>query len=85
MRANVLLVIAALCVLVFVPIYYVYPSRMKRYRAPTLALTAVWALMMTVVLLQYPNPSPRWVQLSLFYPAYYVAVSLLSTVRAAPR
>jgi phosphatidylcholine synthase len=83
------IVLAVLTVLVFVPVKYVYPSRTKLLRSLNLALAAVWLISSGVLLVQYPDPHPVVVVLSLAYLVYYFGVSIWLTVagsrrRAAP-
>ncbi|MCB9662555.1 MAG: CDP-alcohol phosphatidyltransferase [Alphaproteobacteria bacterium] len=70
-----LLVLSAL---VFVPIHYVYPSRTRFMQRTTVGLGLVWTAMVVALSL---SPHAAWaVQLgwvSLFYPAYYVGLSLV--------
>jgi phosphatidylcholine synthase len=69
-------VVAVLCVLVFVPVTWVYPSRTVEWRGPTLVLTVGWAMMVGMSLWRYPD-HPRWLVLaSLAYVLYYAALSL---------
>lgn len=77
------LVVLALSVLVFVPIRYVYPSRSTVAQVPTYVLGIVWALMMLVLLWQLPEPSVTLALTSLFFPAYYVGLSLYLHFRPA--
>jgi phosphatidylcholine synthase len=78
-----LAVIVVVCtVLVFVPVRYVYPSRMTSLRGLTLALSAVWAVTYAVLLLQLPSPNPWVVALSLGYLVYYAALSGYLTLRS---
>jgi len=72
-------------VLGFVPIRYLYPSRMTTQRTTTLVLTAVWAVTDVVLLLQFPDPHPVVVIASLAYLVYYVALSIWLTMRPAGR
>ncbi len=74
-------VIAILTVLVFVPIKYLYPSRMVRYQKLTLSLTAVWGILCMIVWLQYPAFNPWMLWASLLYVVYYVGLSLYMMVR----
>jgi phosphatidylcholine synthase len=77
-NAAILLVLVAL---VFVRIGYVYPSRTPVLLGPTVALGAIWALMILAIILMLPN-APRWLVLaSLFYPIYYVALSFVLQAR----
>jgi len=81
-RAATAVLLLACAVLVFVPVKYLYPSRTEAFRTPTVLLTAVWMLSYAVLLLQMPSPSALWVTISLAYVVYYVATSVLLTVRA---
>lgn len=76
-----LAVIALCCILVFIPIKYIYPSRMKRYQRPTVLITALWGLLLLTVLLQYPDFQPWLVWGSLLYVVYYVGLSLYLMIR----
>lgn len=80
-------ILAALCLLVFVPVRYVYPSRTPRYRGLTLTLTVLWGLALGVLLLEYPMPRPWLVYGSLLYPVYYfgLSLSLGGTTASRPR
>ncbi|VAW42741.1 Phosphatidylcholine synthase, partial [hydrothermal vent metagenome] len=74
-------IIATLTVLIFVPIKYIYPSRMIRFQKLTLLFTAVWGILCLTVLLQFPEFQPWMLWASLFYPVYYVGLSLYMMVR----
>ena len=78
-------VLIGLAILVFVPIAYVYPSRTPTLRVPTLALGVSWALMVLVMIWQFPDVSRPILYLSLIFPAYYLVLSLLLNVRRARR
>jgi phosphatidylcholine synthase len=67
-------------VLVFVPVRYLYPSRMTTLRRTTLALSAVWAVTYVVLLVQFPDPHPAVVAVSLGYLVYYNGLSLWFTL-----
>ena len=56
-RTNAI-ILAALAVLVFVPIRYVYPSRTKTLKWPTLALGTMWAALFTWMI--WRLPADRW-------------------------
>ena len=71
---NVLWLIG-LSVLVFVPIRYLYPSRNRIAQKTTYVLGVVWAVLVFIVVAQMPTPSRDIALASLFFPAYYVAVS----------
>ena len=68
-------------VLVFVPVRYLYPSRMTTLRTTTLVLSAVWAVTYVVLLLQYPDPHPAVLAVSLAYLVYYIGLSVWFTLR----
>jgi phosphatidylcholine synthase len=68
-------IITALSFLVFVPIKYIYPSRMVSYRRLTIALTLMWGALMVAILAKFSNSQPWLVWFSLLYVVYYVAIS----------
>jgi len=70
-------------VLVFVPVRYLYPSRMERLQGVTLTFTLVWLIAYAVLVVQLPDPNPWVVAASLAYIAYYVGLSLWLTARGA--
>ncbi|MGY1847307.1 CDP-alcohol phosphatidyltransferase family protein [Blastococcus sp. SYSU DS1021] len=72
--------LAVLTVLVFVPVKYVYPSRTKLLRGLNLGLATVWLVASAVLVVQYPDPHPLVVALSMAYLAYYFGVSIWLTV-----
>jgi len=64
-------------ILIFVPVKYLYSSRISFLRPLTLALTYAWAILGIYGLMLYPRV-PEWlVQASFVYVAYYVLASLL--------
>jgi phosphatidylcholine synthase len=71
------LVVLALAAAVFVPIKYVYPSRMPVLRRTTNVAAGVWLAGVAVAV---AAPSAPWrraaLEVSLVFPAYYLAVSL---------
>jgi phosphatidylcholine synthase len=76
-----LTVLLGLVLLVFVPLKWIYPSRMTRWRTRTLSLTLIWCLMIVTVLwLDTAEASSGSMllisRLSMFYVAYYVLASL---------
>ena len=77
-NAAILLILVAL---VFVPIRYVYPSRTLVLRRLTLALGAVWGVLMIAMLWQMPAVSRPILWASLVFPVYYVLLSLTLEVR----
>ena len=72
-NAAILLVLAAL---VFVRIGYVYPSRTPTWRLLTLMLCGIWGVMMLVLILRLPAAPRSLALLSLFFPVYYVLLSV---------
>ena len=76
-------ILLALAVLVFVPIKYVYPSRTPIYQRLTVGLGVAWALLMIVMLWQYPLVSSAVFWGSLAFPLYYTVLSLLLHARRA--
>jgi phosphatidylcholine synthase len=69
-------ILLLLSFLVFVPIRYLYPSRSTVARGTTYVLGTTWAAMMLVIMAQLPEPSRPLALASLFFPIYYVAMSL---------
>lgn len=71
-------VLAVLALLVFVPIHYLYPSRTRLLMPVTVALGVIWAAAMLAVGLA---PNAEWARpltlASLYYPAYYLVLSLV--------
>jgi phosphatidylcholine synthase len=70
-------VLVLLTVLVFVPFRYVYPSRTPTLRGLTVTLGCTWALACLWLLATLDAPSRTVVHLTLLYPVYYVALSLV--------
>jgi phosphatidylcholine synthase len=73
--------LTVLALLVFVPIRYVYPSRTPALRTLTIGLGIVWGFLMVVMLWRMPAVSRVIFWLSLIFPAYYVALSLVLNQR----
>ncbi|HXW08352.1 MAG TPA: hypothetical protein VD833_24180 [Vicinamibacterales bacterium] len=78
LNAGVLLVLSTL---VFVRIGFVYPSRTPTLRALTVALGALWAMMMIAVIVLLPDVPRLLLTASLFFPAYYTVLSLVLHAR----
>ena len=74
-RAN-LAVVLSFVLLVFIPIKWIYPSRMERFRGFTLVATGACGGACIALLIQYPDPAPRLLLASLLYVVYYVGVSV---------
>jgi len=78
-------VLLTLAVLVFVPIAYVYPSRTPMLRTATIALGLAWAVLVLVMVWQYPAVPRAVLYLSFVFPVYYLLLSLvLDARRRAP-
>lgn len=75
---NVLntVILLALSVLVFVRIGYVYPSRTPVLRGLTIALCAAWGVMLLPIIAMLPDVPAALLIASLFFPVYYVVLSL---------
>jgi phosphatidylcholine synthase len=78
LNAVILLTLSAL---VFVRVGYVYPTRTTTARTLTLSLGLLWSLMMLVLIMQLPTPQRSLAWLSLFFPVYYTALSLVLHAR----
>lgn len=78
LNAVILLTLSAL---VFVRIGYVYPTRTTTARTLTLALGFMWSLMLLALIMQLPTPQRSLAWLSLFFPVYYTALSLVLHAR----
>ncbi len=63
--------------LVFVPMRWLYPSRMESMRTPTILLALLWAVMCFAMVLYLPEPSPMLGIISLFFPLYYTVGSVV--------
>lgn len=73
-----------LSLMVFVPIRYLYPSRMPTARHRTYVLGGIWAALVVILLSQFPAPSRPLAIISLFFPAYYIGMSLHLHFTAPP-
>jgi phosphatidylcholine synthase len=74
-RTNAM-VLALFAVMVFVPIHYLYPSRMRTLRGLTVALGTMWGVLFAWMIWRLPAVDGPWTAISLIFPAYYVALSL---------
>lgn len=78
-------ILAILCVLVFVPVKYVYPSRLdylteSRKLKITMHLCSIlYGISAVFILSHYPDIHPFWLALSLGYVLMYVALSFYRT------
>jgi phosphatidylcholine synthase len=78
-------ILLALSALVFVRIGYVYPSRTRTLRRLTMALGAVWSMMMIMLIVDLPDVSRPLLIGSLFFPAYYAVLSIALHARRPER
>ncbi len=61
---------------VFVPLKYVYPSKLRVWRVPTVTLALAWgALLVAAIVFPERTRAFRLVEISLLFPAYYMALS----------
>jgi phosphatidylcholine synthase len=68
--------VVGLSLAVFVPLKYVYPSKLRVARAATVALACAWGLLLVAaILLPERSRQLRLVEISLVFPIYYVALS----------
>lgn len=70
-------IILILSVLVFVPLYFIYPSRTPNLRFLTCVLGTIWMALLAGLIWQIPNPSWPLLWVSLFFPGYYLVLSLV--------
>ncbi|MCZ2126915.1 MAG: CDP-alcohol phosphatidyltransferase family protein [Anaerolineales bacterium] len=70
-------VLIFLCVMIFVPLKYIYPSRNRRLRTLTLGLTYLYGAVGIWGLILYPN-TPAWIVWASFvYVGYYAVLSFI--------
>jgi phosphatidylcholine synthase len=80
-----LIILLALAILSFVPIKYIYPSRLdylthsKSLRLAVLMATVIWGVATGGLMWIYPQSNPLLVTVSMVYMILYVAVSLYRT------
>ena len=74
-------VLVGLCALIFVRIGYVYPSRTPILMRTTLALSAVWAVAVAAMIWMLPARATTLAILSLFFPVYYLVLSVALQIR----
>lgn len=76
------LILLVLCILVFVPIKYIYPSRMdyltekQVLRTGMLGLTLLWGVGSTWLLFQYPHPQHKVTVFLIAYMILYIGASI---------
>lgn len=71
------LALAVFSIMVFVPIRYLYPSKNPFARKTTMVLGAIWGVCAVALLFQFPRPSLALGWLSMFFPIYYIGLSLI--------
>lgn len=68
--------VALFALAIFVPLKYVYPSKLRVWRRGTIAGALAWGACMVAALVMPERVAPTGlVEASLLYPAYYVALS----------
>ena len=69
-------IVAFFSVAVFVPLKYIYPSKLSVLKKTTNLGGMAWGSLMTAIVL-FPETAARndWIEISLIYPAYYLALS----------
>lgn len=78
-------ILSILCVLIFVPIKYVYPSRLDyltKYRFLKIIMhtfSLIYGLSSALVLWDYPNINYIWLMLSVSYVVMYLGLSMYRT------
>lgn len=72
-------IVAVVCILHFVPIKFIYPTRTHRLRSLTIGLVALLGLANLVMLLQYPLISPLLLIASFLVLGYLFSLSLFQT------
>ncbi len=75
--------LVALCVMVFVRIGYVYPSRTPTLRRTTVTLGILWGVLMLSMVWQVPVVDRRLLAVSLAFPLYYTLLSFYLHARRA--
>lgn len=84
-----LAVVLLLSLLVFVPIKYIYPSRLdylspnRWMRRGVLAFTLLWGATLVAILIIYPKSNPLFVGITLGYAVFYISLSLYRTFKPA--
>lgn len=80
------LILGVLCVLIFIPIKYIYPSRMEYLsekqilRTGMLGLTLLWGVGSSWLLFQYPRPQHQVTTFLIAYMILYIGASIYRQV-----
>jgi phosphatidylcholine synthase len=83
-------ILTTLCILIFVPIKYVYPSRLDyltKYRLLKIVMhtfSLIYGLSSALVLWNYPKVDYVWLFVSISYVVMYVALSMYRTYSPMP-
>jgi phosphatidylcholine synthase len=75
-------VLALFGALTFVPSRYLYPTQPHRYSVVTNALGALWGVQLIVLLVMWRDAPPFLLASSFSFPAYYLALSWIVSIRA---
>jgi phosphatidylcholine synthase len=68
--------VALFSALTFVPLKYIYPSKLRRLRGVTALGGMLWMIAMALIAQQAPGTArDRATEISLLYPVWYVALS----------
>ncbi len=79
------IVLVALSAMVFVRIGYIYPSRTPVLRGLTIALCLVWGVIVLQMIVMLPDVPRPLLLASLFFPIYYLVLSLVLNGRRVRR
>jgi len=79
------ILLVGLSAMVFVRIGYVYPSRTPVFRGLTIALCAIWGGMVLQMIVMLPDVPRLLLVASLFFPLYYLVLSLVLNGRRVRR
>ncbi len=72
---SVIIFSLVLCVGVFAPIPFIYPSKLSTLKELTWGLAAVWLGILALYLVRPGWLSSIWLYISMLFPAYYLALS----------
>ena len=79
------IILTVLCILIFVPIKYVYPSRLdylttsKQLKILMHACSLTYGISSLLLLWHYPQSDPFWLSISLGYVVMYLSLSMYRT------
>jgi phosphatidylcholine synthase len=77
-------ILLVFCLLIFIRIGYVYPSRTTTLRPVTVLFASAWGVLMLFLLWQMPAMDRTLLWLSLAFPVYYTVLSLVLHLRRKP-